>query len=51
MSLMLTESKDIRRSRSMKLHVGEQLLTDLVTGTLVGLLYEDWHSRGVARLV
>lgn len=47
MSWMPTESKDFLRSRSMKPHVGELLLTDFATGTLVGPLYEDRHARGV----
>lgn len=47
MSWMLTESKDIPRSRSMKPSVGEQLLTDFVTGTLVGPLYENQHGGWV----
>ena len=44
---MLTESKDIQRSRSMKYHVGEQLLIDFVTGTLVEPLYEDQYGKGI----
>lgn len=47
MSWMQIESKDIQRSRSMKPHVGGHLLTDFVTGILVGPLYEDRHARRV----
>lgn len=45
MSWMLTESKDIQRSRSMEACVEEQLLTHFIIGTLVGPLYEDRHVK------
>ena len=47
MSLILTESKDIQRSRSKKPHVEEQLLTGFLIGTLAGPLYEDLHMERI----
>ena len=47
MSWMLTESKDILRSRSTKSCTRERLLTHSVTGTLVELLYKDHYVKTV----
>ena len=46
MSWMLTESKDIQRSRSMKACTRKRLLTHVVIGTPVGPLCEDYYVNG-----